>query len=771
MKKITDSLLKRIVRQSLNESFGLLNEATFATGKITSAGVEYENLDITENPCPRGGFCLTPATNSGYKMASEFVKETSIPKGYTEQITWMESVMALCDNEEYSKGEPMDESTIGNIVSEIQDEMDDTSIDEPLIKKKIILLGDFPSFCIAKEKSNSYGYDIFGSNAEGRMNYGVGDNDDYKNYIVLPVFQLLQNSISKTKKFEPKFLESVAAAAKTQKPKIDITTGGGGTPNYDLPIDALPCVLEHPALINKKEPLKNGFGFKLNTGVPIIDSFIFGVTKDPNVVDSGLFGKKLNTKNDLELDFDCNDKYIQVAYSQTTWDYDNVMDSSLWVTAVNTGRVALTTHPDLEDDGEINKSIQTERTKGFRHNLLTEVELKLNDKGEEVRKIQKKLQLPPDRGTPTFGPDTLKAVINHQKTEGAKLTPPLNTTGLVDQATYDSIMAIPDPIVPSATKWIRLLDIGSTGPDVEAIQTKLNIKKGKYGTETQTEVTNYQKKYSSLDDTGIVDEKTFNHIMANTKLGTDTSITYSGKKHNYKIGDWIKVNPLDGSITEGFGDGTSSVGTSINSGLKKLSLTGKNFGLSSGSNNKTSLTKTVSLAAGLTDNGGVFKITDVPDVYTVILDVSFTANNTVIGGSTQKVLFGEQASEGSKTIVKRDRNNNNNNNNNSGTRSNTNNSGRRSNNNNSSINTVDAEKQKQRDVRNKEFCDTLRQVKQYINNNKGGDLTVNCQRTQKTKNQIMMALTGGTIGTPVAPVAPVAPVDPVSSPGGNVTVY
>ena len=46
-------------------------------------------------------------------------------------------------------------------------------------------------------------------------------------------------------------------------------------------------------------------------------------------------------------------------------------------------------------------------------------------------------------------------------------------------------------------------------------------------------------------------------------------------------------------------------------------------------------------------------------------------------------------------------------------------------------------------------------MKQYINNNKGGDLTINCQYTPKTRNQIMMALTGGTIGTPVTPVTPV----------------
>ena len=37
-----------------------------------------------------------------YNMASQFAKGTSVPGNYTEQITWMESVMALCNNEEYS---------------------------------------------------------------------------------------------------------------------------------------------------------------------------------------------------------------------------------------------------------------------------------------------------------------------------------------------------------------------------------------------------------------------------------------------------------------------------------------------------------------------------------------------------------------------------------------------------------------------------------------------------------------------------------------------
>ena len=45
MKKITDSLLKKIVRQSLNESYGLLNEET-------------------DPKCPKGGFCLGSLLNA-----------------------------------------------------------------------------------------------------------------------------------------------------------------------------------------------------------------------------------------------------------------------------------------------------------------------------------------------------------------------------------------------------------------------------------------------------------------------------------------------------------------------------------------------------------------------------------------------------------------------------------------------------------------------------------------------------------------------------------
>ena len=264
-------------------------------------------------------------------------------------------------------------------------------------------------------------------------------------------------------------------------------------------------------------------------------------------------------------------------------------------------------------------------------------------------------------------------------------------------------MALPDPQVPSATAWIRPLDIGSTGPDVEAIQTKLKSKKGKYSTDTQTAVMNYQKKYTDLPDSGVVDKDTFNHIMANTKLGTDTPISYSGKKHNYKKGDWISIKPNSGSD-----------------------------------------------ATQLYENNGYFKILDTPDKYTIVIDADWTKgvkSYTLAGGTTAKVIFGPDAVGGVKTIPTV------NDNSTKGSRNKVDNSGTRS---KGSTSTGNVETKTRKVARNTEFCNNLIQIKQYLNTNKGGDLTVNCKKTQKTLNQIMLALTGG---TQIKPVTPVTPVD------------
>ena len=68
MKRITNSFIKNIVRQSLNESYGLLNEQVPVysytltnkyrmDGYIVAKGTVVQNLTIPE--CPDGGFCYS----------------------------------------------------------------------------------------------------------------------------------------------------------------------------------------------------------------------------------------------------------------------------------------------------------------------------------------------------------------------------------------------------------------------------------------------------------------------------------------------------------------------------------------------------------------------------------------------------------------------------------------------------------------------------------------------------------------------------------------
>ena len=175
-----------------------------------------------------------------------------------------------------------------------------------------------------------------------------------------------------------------------------------------------------------------------------------------------------------------------------------------------------------------------------------------------------------------------------------------------------------------------------------------------------------------------------------TEPAPGTSKKYSGRKHSYTKNDmnkWIKVTP--------------------NTDESQLSV-----------------------------NNGYFKIMDVPDEYSVIIEAEWVANGG--GGSTQKVLFGEDAKQGTDQVI-------------SGTggtggeggTGGTGGKGKRSGVVGGGGGTVDPERQRQRDLRKKEMCDALRQVKQYLNNTKDAGLTVNCQRDQNTLNQIMMALTGG----------------------------
>ena len=725
MKKITDSLLKRIVRRSLNESYGLLNEYNITTktqiGDIP-IGTTINNMTLPE--CPDGGFCYSTLDQArkDYEELSVGGSGGLIQKYCpSKNLTNRKGAIAM--------GKPtMSIAQINSASGELWSELTDTGMDPADIKNGFRSLENFPNFCKSEELFYSYWESLRKNMAgrgqgayngfEGNSNYGIinDDNDDRDSYFLI-ISELFQASIQVSdSQYEAWFTQLNAnykvtkdAADKLDKDNLDKKNreakikGGGG--------EYVKWLQEHPALINKSEIITTDRGdanlYSLNTNDPIINQYQYGVllVVDPNnpSLDGTYDDVRVKKGTDIAVSINpATDKFWQFAISQNdVWRYDDVA----WSDAFNPsfgGKLALTTSPDLEDDGKLNKSIQTERTKGFRHNLLTEVEYKLGDTNElkpGILKIQQKLGITPKKPV-VYDKETVDKVKELQ----AKQNPPIPVNGIVDDVTLTAIMAL-----PSATEYTRLLTIGSTGPDVEAIQTKLKAKKGKYGTDTQTAVMNYQKKYTDLPDSGDVDEETFNHIMANTKLGTDIPISYSGKKHNYKKGDWISVKPNSGSD-----------------------------------------------ATQLYENNGYFRILDVPDDYTIIIDVDWTKgvkSYSLAGGTTAKVIFGPDAIGGVKTIPTVIDNST------KGSRNKVYNSGTRS---KGSTSTGNVETKTRKVARNTEFCNNLIQIKQYLNTNKGSDLTVNCQKTQKTLNQIMLALTGG------AQIKPVATVTPVDQPQYNV---
>ena len=712
MKRITDSLLKRIVRQSLNESYGLLNEKTYSE-------------EATKGKCPKGGFCI------GDKLKAYVDGIKNSGGSYLDKLY---QIGNMCENS--LMGEPtFNDSTTSQYADKLFELLNHphSNVEEDQVKIQMIKIGNFPNFCAIKQIFKEHtGVDLIYDQPGGlrSVNYSANatlnsENEDLQTYVLVPLVDLINKSLDITEKQktvkqeeerinkekkdnEEKTLndtllvnakkcgyDSVEAYKnsgwKCEGPKF--SAGGGGSAANQVSFKGYECIVTHPALINTPIQIPMGVGYKLDTGNKTIDSFIFGVSNtgpgNPPT-DTGVIIKE---GTGIPLDFSCEtNKYIQFSLSTNAWSYDAIVpymnpEYFNWSVPNNQqGKIVLTTDPDFEDDGKSNNSLQKENIKGFRHNLLTEAEYKVGSKGPEVGVIQKKLGLPADKGTPTYGPKTKAAVETFQSNNG------LTVTGIVDDETYTKIMEIQDPIEPSSTNFTRELTLKSTGPDVVAIQTKLGIStKGGYGPETQRAVLAIQKKYTDLDDTGIVDEKTFKKIMEIPEGGATTTTKYSGRKHNFTQNDlnkWIKVSP--------------------NTTDEQLS-----------------------------GNDGYFRIINILNEYNIVIDAEY--KNVGGGGSTQKVLFGEDAKEGTDQVI-------------SGTggeggtggTGGTGGRGRRSGvvGGGGGGGTVDPERQRQRDLRKKEMCDALRQVKQYLNNTKDAGLTVNCQRDQNTLNQIMMALTG-----------------------------
>jgi hypothetical protein len=411
MKKITDSLLKRIVRQSLNENRRLLNEAVII--------------------CPDGGFCV------GDKNI-EYVNSVKGSGGsYIEKFT---NLGKLCGT--VKMGKPtFSNGTISQYADKLFELLDKTfNVDEDKVKNQMVKIGNFPNFCAIKKVFKEHtGVDLmYGGSGFRSVSYSPVDatsNSDWQDlqkYVITPLVDLVNKSLvitdnqkktnsteEKTNK-EKKDADLLVTAKKCGWNTVDeyknsgwkcegpkFTIGGGGTNSVSFA--GYECISEHPALISTSIPIDKGVGYKLDTGNKTIDSFIFGVQKQGDgdtAIDQGVLYRP---DSGIAVNIDCTNKYLKYSLSTKVWNYDAVIDSN--------GKIALTTDPAREE----RFTNESYRHKGFRHNLLTEVELKLKDTGEEVGKIQSKLELPVEKN-PTFGPKTLAAVINHQKTEGSKLT-------------------------------------------------------------------------------------------------------------------------------------------------------------------------------------------------------------------------------------------------------------------------------------------------------------------------------------------------------------
>ena len=189
----------------------------------------------------------------------------------------------------------------------------------------------------------------------------------------------------------------------------------------------LECILDHPALVNTQVKIPRGVGYKLNTGNETIDFYVYGVAKRDDTTDATDEGVMYRQDTGISIPIDCDYKFLQKSLSTTPWNYNAVID--------NGGKIALTTDP------KYNNSIQIESIKGFRHNLLTETDLKIGSKGDEVESIQKKLGVLPV--TKVFDENTKAAVIEFQTNMGI-----VPVTGIVDNKTLKKLMTILLPLIP-----------------------------------------------------------------------------------------------------------------------------------------------------------------------------------------------------------------------------------------------------------------------------------------------------------------------------------
>ena len=118
MKRITNSFIKNIVRQSLNESYGLLNEQDPSATVVAPL-----------EKCPAGGFCIGDKSYS----AAKALYKTKFTDDYV--IDHGQEIVNLCANE--GMGSTKNNSIISSIVDKIALQYSYTDADEDAVTNQI----------------------------------------------------------------------------------------------------------------------------------------------------------------------------------------------------------------------------------------------------------------------------------------------------------------------------------------------------------------------------------------------------------------------------------------------------------------------------------------------------------------------------------------------------------------------------------------------------------------------------------------------------------
>ena len=183
--------------------------------------------------------------------------------------------------------------------------------------------------------------------------------------------------------------------------------------------------------------------------------------------------------------------------------------------------------------------------------------LKKGSKGEDVKYLQQKLNLPTNG---IFGTATRTAVIVFQQGNGLK------ADGIVGPKTWEKINS--RRIVPDSSKIV--LRRGDSGSKVRELQQRLNIKAdGLFGSGTEAAAKKFQKS-KGLPATGVVDSHTWDKLSktlkTKTKMSSSTSpscinrptLSYGAKGEHVtylqkRLRDW---GYFSGNPTSYFGSGT-----------------------------------------------------------------------------------------------------------------------------------------------------------------------------------------------------------------------